>query len=224
MVDVRERDRREINLYFFCDCTMKYTGPKFKLCRREGINLFGPSKYNVDKKTAKPWDHGAAMTRLSEYGKLLRNKQTLKRMYLLTERQFSRLVISISFRYSKNHGITHDKALAQFLERRLDSVLVKAGFATTIMQARQMIVHGHRLLNGNKHNKPSYYMQAGDVLELREKHKKSPLYSQTQSRHVPSWLNVDVSSHKITLLELPNADEIEYPVDVLKVIEFYARA
>lgn len=203
---------------------MKYTGPKFKLCRREGINLFGPQKYNVDKKTTKPWDHGAGMSRLSEYGKLLRNKQTLKRMYLLTERQFSRLVISVSFRYSKNNGITHDKALAQFLERRLDSVLVKAGFATTIMQARQMIVHGHWLLNGEKHNKPSYYMQASDVLQLREKHKSSALYSQTQTRHVPSWMNVDVSSHKITLLELPNADEIEYPVDVLKVIEFYARA
>lgn len=164
------------------------------------------------------------MSRLSEYGKLLRNKQTLKRMYLLTEKQFSRLVTSTSFRYSKNNGITHDKALAQFLERRLDSVLVKAGYAKTIMQARQMIVHGHWMLNGKKHNKPSYYMKPNDVLTLREKHTKSSLYAEVHSHNTPSWLSVDANKYSVKMLDLPNAEEIEYPVDVLKVIEFYARA
>jgi small subunit ribosomal protein S4 len=127
---------------------MRYTGPKFKLCRREQVDLFGSKKYDVKKNRNLPGQHGASMQRSSEYGKLLRNKQLLKRTYGLSERQFVRIVKEISAQYSKNKQITHDFALFQFLEKRMDSVVYRAGFAKTIMQARQMVVHGHFLLNG----------------------------------------------------------------------------
>ncbi len=138
---------------------MKYTGPKFKLCRREGINLFGVAKYDVRKRRGTPGQHGGAMARLSEYGKLLRNKQVLKRTYLLTEKQFKRLVTVQAAKYAKNKGIGHDTAVFQFLERRLDTIILRAGLAHTIMQARQIVNHAHLLLNGKKHNIPSYFVQ-----------------------------------------------------------------
>jgi small subunit ribosomal protein S4 len=157
---------------------MRYTGPKFKLCRREGVNLFGTPKYDVRKRRTLPGQHGGSMSRLSEYGKLLRNKQVLKRIYQMTEKQFKRFVTDIAAKYSKNHNIDYDKAVKITLERRLDAVLYRSGIAKTIIQARQMITHGHFLLNGKKHNIPSYLVKQGDVLELKEKLKNSPLYAE----------------------------------------------
>lgn len=84
---------------------MRYTGPKFKLCRREGINLFGPAKYDVRKRRSVPGQHGSSNVRYSEYGKLLRNKQTLKRVYQLSEKQFKRLVMEQAANYAKNQGV-----------------------------------------------------------------------------------------------------------------------
>ena len=145
---------------------MRYTGPKMKLCRREQKNLFWPTKYNIDKNTSLPGKSGRVMVRLSEYGKLLRNKQVLKRMYQMSEKQFSRMVNDTALKLSKNKSMAHDAALYQLLERRADAVLVRSGVASTIMQARQMITHGHWLLNGIKHNIPSYYIKPGDVLTV----------------------------------------------------------
>ncbi|MEI7477740.1 MAG: S4 domain-containing protein [bacterium] len=107
-----------------------------------------------------PGQNGGNMPRLSEYGKLLRNKQVLKRIYFMTEKPFAKLVKFTASRYAKNKGMSHDKVLLQFLERRLDSIIYRAGLAKTIMQARQMVVHGHFLLNGSKHNIPSYFVAA----------------------------------------------------------------
>ena len=204
---------------------MRYTGPKFKLCRREGVNLFGTPKYDVRKRRSLPGQHGGTMARLSEYGKLLRNKQVLKRVYQMTEKQFKRFVTDIAAKYSKNHNIDYDKAVKITLERRLDAVLYRSGLAKTIMQARQMITHGHFLLNGKKHNIPSYLVKQGDVLEIKEKIKTSPLYAETNSNvKVPSYLKVNTSDKKLEVIDLPRAEEIEVPADVLKVVEFYARA
>ncbi len=144
---------------------MKYTWPKFKLCRREQVDLFWAKKYNIKKKRSLPGQHGGNMQRSSEYGKLLRNKQTLKRMYLLSEKQFVRIVKNLSAKYSKNKNITHDTSLFQFLERRLDSIVYRSGLAKTIIQARQMVNHGHFLLNGKKHNIPSYFVTIGDKIK-----------------------------------------------------------
>lgn len=205
---------------------MRYTGPKMKLCRREQKNLFWPTKYNIDKNTSLPGKSGRAMVRLSEYGKLLRNKQVLKRMYQMSEKQFSRMVNETALKLSKNKGMTHDAALYQLLERRVDAVLVRAGVASTIMQARQMITHGHWLLNGIKHNIPSYYIKPGDVLTVRKSLQNSPLYSTTanHSQNIPFWITSNPSAMSIELNQLPTHEEgKELPADLLKVIEFYAR-
>jgi len=167
------------------------------------------------------------MPRLSEYGKLLRNKQALKRMYLMSEKQFRNLVMEKAGRYSKNKGVAFDDAVKMFLERRLDATLLRAGLAKTIMQARQMVNHAHLLVNGKKHNIPSYLVKKGDVIEVRPKLKNSPLYAQApilQGNFKPaSRLNVDKENLKIEVVDLPKPEEIKLPVDVLKVIEFYAR-
>ena len=205
---------------------MKYTWAKLRLCRREGVNIFGSAKYNLKQRKTTPWQHGSAMQRNSEYGKLLRNKQLLKRSYLLSEKQFSKIVKVTASQYAKNQNISHDFALFQFLERRMDVIVLRSGLAQTIMQARQMVVHGHFTLNGVKHNVPSTFLKPGDKIALREGLKKSPLYATNakNSVKVPSWIKVDKNAYTIDVLSLPQKGEIETQADLLKVIEFYARA
>lgn len=205
---------------------MRYTGPKFKLCRREQIDLFGSKKYNIKNNRNLPGQHGANMQRYSEYWKLLRNKQVLKRSYGLAEKQFARIVMKIAPQYSKNNKVPHDIALFQFLERRIDSIVYRAGFANTIMQARQMVTHGHFLLNNEKHNIPSTFVKPGDVLSVKKALTNSPLYSQSSDTKgkIPSWIKVNKNTYSIEIVSLPVAWEIWVNADVLKVIEFYARA
>ena len=206
---------------------MRYTWAKFRLCRREQLNLFGPQKYNLKKRKDLPGQHGASMQRNSEYGKLLRNKQVVKRSYLLSEKQFSTIVKKTAAKYAKNNKMSHDFALFQFLERRLDVILLRSGLANTIMQARQMVTHGHFQLNGKKHNIPSTFVEVGDKISVKEKLKNSPLYanaSKATPAKVPSWLKVDKNAYAIEVLAMPQKGEIEPLGDLLKVIEFYARA
>lgn len=204
----------------------RYTGAKFKICRREGINLFGPEKYDPKNRRGVPGQHGQAKPRATEYFKLLRNKQVLKRMYQLSERQFSNLVNITSKKYAKNKGQDHDMVLIQFLNRRLDNVILRAWLARTIMQARQMVVHGHFLLNGKKHNVPSYFVEVGDIITLKKGLQASSLYDlDTKNYQTPVRLSVHYANFEIKVLELPWSTETQWlPVDVLKVIEYYARA
>lgn len=232
MVDVKDQDLEELRfrllIIFNLNKIMKYTWPKFRLCRREWINLFWVSKYDIRKRRKLPGQHWGTIPRLSEYGKLLRNKQVLKRMYLLSEKQFKRLVVDIAWKLAKNKWMDHDKAIVQVLERRLDAIVLRAGFAKTIMQARQIVNHWHFLLNGKKHNIPSYLVNPGDVISLKEKYKTSPLYADiplhSSNFNLPSWLKVDKANFTIEVIDYPKPEEIKLPVDVLKVIEFYARA
>jgi len=207
---------------------MRYTWPKFKLCRREGVNLFWPAKYDVRKRRWVPGQHGAGNVRYSEYGKLLRNKQVLKRIYQLTEKTFKRIVMKQAATFAKNKGVDHDKAVFQFLERRLDTIVLRAGLANTIMQARQIVNHGHLTLNWRKHNIPSYTVQIGDVIEVRKKLQPSALYQSCPliagNHTLPSRCKVNKKSFSIEVVDLPKHEEISVPVDILKVIEFYARA
>jgi small subunit ribosomal protein S4 len=149
----------------------------------------------------------------------------VKRMYQMSEKQFSRLVNETALKISKNWSMTHDTALYQLLERRCDTMLVRAGIANTIMQARQMITHGHRLLNGMKHNIPSYYVKLTDVLSIRKSLQNSPLYTNTASQiqHVPFWITSNPATMSVQLNQLPSHEWQELPADLLKVIEFYAR-
>jgi small subunit ribosomal protein S4 len=204
---------------------MRYTGPKFKLCRREQVDLFGAKKYNIKNNRNLPGQHGANMQRYSEYGKLLRNKQVLKRSYGLSEKQFARIVTEIAPQYSKNNKVTLDTALFQFLERRMDSIVYRAGFANTIMQARQMVTHGHFLLNEGKHNIPSTFLKPGDVITVKKALTNSPLYAQLDNKaKTPSWIKTNKNTYSVEVVSLPVAGEIGVNADVLKVIEFYARA
>lgn len=208
---------------------MRYTWPKFKLCRREWVNLFWVPKYDIRKRRKLPWQHWDTMPRLSEYGKLLRNKQILRRMYSLTEKKFMKLVTTEAWKFGKNKWVAHDQAVVQFLERRLDSIMLRAWFGKTIMQTRQEVTHWHFQLNGKKHNIPSYYVQIWDKIKLKEKLKSSPQYSTSipinmQNFKAPSWIKINKSSYEIEILDLPKIEDINVPVDVLKVIEYYARA
>jgi len=204
---------------------MRYTGPKFKLCRREQVDLFGAKKYNIKNNRNLPGQHGANMQRYSEYGKLLRNKQVLKRSYGLSEKQFARIVTEIAPQYSKNNKVTLDTALFQFLERRMDSIVYRAGFANTIMQARQMVTHGHFLLNEGKHNIPSTFLKPGDVITVKKALTNSPLYAQLDNKaKTPSWIKTNKNTYSVEVVSLPVAGEVGVNADVLKVIEFYARA
>jgi small subunit ribosomal protein S4 len=158
----------------------------------------------------------------------LRNKQTLKRVYQLSEKQFKRLVVTQAGSYAKNKGIGHDKAVFQFLERRLDAIVLRAGLANTIMQARQIVVHGHLLLNGRKHNVPSYFVNEGDIIEVKKKLQPSALYTtcplMVGNHTLPSRCKVNKKSLSIEIVGMPKDEEISVPVDILQVIEFYARA
>lgn len=207
---------------------MKFTWKKFKLCRREWINLFWAAKYDIKKNRKLPGQHWENMPRLSEYGKLLRNKQVLKRMYLLSEKQFVRLVTKDSSSFAKNKWVNHDAAVVQFLERRLDSIVLRAWFAHSIMQARQMVNHWHFVLNWVKHNVPSYYVKPWDKIQLRDRLKSSALYTNiplnTNVFKLPSWIKVDKSTMTLEVLDFPKVEEIKLPVDILKVVEYYARA
>ncbi len=206
---------------------MRYTWPKFKLCRREQVNLFWSAKYDIKKRRSLPWQHGSSMKRNSEYGKLLRNKQVLKRSYLLSEKQFSKLVEKTSSKYSKNNKISHDMALYIMLEGRMDSLVYRSGLAKTIIQARQMVNHWHFLLNWKKHDIPSTFLKVWDKITLKPKLKESSLYagnSVNKSIKIPSWIKVDRNKYEIEILALPKMWEVGVLADILKVIEFYARA
>ncbi len=208
---------------------MRYTWPKFKLCRREQFNLFWSSKYNLKKRRSVPGQHWSNMQRYSEYWKLLRNKQKLKRQYLLTEKQFRKIVKEKSSKFSKNKWVSHDLALFMFLEIRLDTLVYRSGLAQTIMQARQMVNHWHFLLNWRKHNIPSTVIKIWDKIELRWHLHTSPLYSQawTDSKvQIPTWIKIDKKSFWFELIDLPSYSswDTNKAGEVLKVIEFYARA
>jgi small subunit ribosomal protein S4 len=130
-----------------------------------------------------------------------------------------------SLKYSKNNEIGHDVAVFQFLERRMDVFVLRAGLANTIMQARQMVVHGHFTLNAKKHNVHSTFLKIGDRITVKEGLKNSPLYNaQQESAHIPTWIKMNNKNLEIEVLDLPRRDEVTMPVDVLKVIEYYARA
>lgn len=206
---------------------MRYTGPKMKLCRREGYNLFGTEKYNLENNHRRVKRAG----KMSEFGVQLRKKQAAKRQFALSEKQFARY-------YSKAvkaQGVTGD-AMLRLLETRLDTVILRANFARTIMQARQCVSHAHFLVNGKKLNIPSYEVRVGDVITIKEKMKESALYkslveefqafaSKNAAAQITSakWLTVDTKKLSITITALPEKGDFDQMIDVQRIIEFYSK-
>ena len=144
----------------------------------------------------------------------------------MKEKQFSSIVKDKASKYSKNKGITHDNAVFLLLESRLDSIVYRSGLAKTIIQARQMVNHGHFLLNGKKHDVPSTFAKVWDVISLKTKLLDSPLYSAGNLDSwfkLPSWLKVDKHKYTVEVLSLPKMGDVSTTADILKAIDFSAR-
>ncbi len=203
----------------------KYTGPKAKLCRRFGENIFGTAKYDriLGKRKYPAGQHGRTMRRkVSDYGVHLREKQKLRLTYGLMERQFRNYYVKAN----KAGGVTGD-LLLQFLERRLDNVVYRMGFATTRMQARQFVNHGHFMVNGKKVDIPSFLCKEGDIIEVRPKSRGMKMHvdalDSSESSSPYGWLTIDKENMRGTFDSIPAASEIPVTVDLRLIVEFYSK-
>jgi small subunit ribosomal protein S4 len=198
------------------------------LCRREGQKLFLKAekcytdKCPVKKRPYAPGQHGQGRKKLSEYGIQLREKQKARRFYGLTETQFRNVVA----RAQRAKGITGARML-QLLERRLDNVVYRAGLGGSRPEARQLVRHGHFLVNGRKVDIPSYLVRAGDRITVRERSQKSPrfqdLKEQLKGRTIPDWLSVEPEKLEASVVRLPERADIDAPVEEHLVVELYSR-
>lgn len=206
----------------------RYTGPVCRLCRREGTKLFLKGtrclseKCAIDRRGYPPGQHGQARPRLSEYSQQLREKQKLKRIYGVLERQFRRYFHAAE----RQKGITGDNLLA-LLERRLDNVVYRLGFSSSRKQGRMMIRQDHFLVNGRKVNIGSFLVEDGDVVEVKGPSRELVPIQTAQSaldvRGVPSWLELHRDQLKGVVKAYPTREEIDLPVKERLVVELYSR-
>lgn len=206
----------------------RYLGPVCRLCRREGTKLFlkGTRCYGekcaIDRRSYPPGQHGQGRMRTSEYSLQLREKQKLKRIYGLLERQFR----GYFMRAERMKGITGENLLA-LLERRLDNVVYRIGFASSRREARQLVGHGHLLVDGGKVNIPSYLVVVGQTVSIREKSQTVlPIQKALEGvdgRGVPAWLELDKTRFAGRVKELPTKEDIALPVNEQLVVELYSR-
>lgn len=205
---------------------MKYNGPKARLCRKHGINLFGSDKYDKIVQR-KPYGPGKSakfrpMGKPSEYSIQLKEKQKARDIYGLSERQFRRLYDTAA----KIPGQTGD-VLKQLLERRLDNVVYRAGLAKTRMQSRQLVGHGAFLVNGVRVTVPSFQVKPGMKITVRPQMKTSPVFppiiEANQKYMPPTWMKVDAAALSIEVNTLPTAANAEQAVEMRQIIEFYSR-
>lgn len=204
---------------------MKYTGPKARRVRRQGMNLYGADKYDkiLQKKPYGPGKNPKTRQgRDSEYAKQLKEKQKIRDMYGLSEKQFNRLFKEAI----KSKGRTGDQ-MKQLLEQRLDNAIYRAGFASTRMQSRQFAGHGLFLVDGNRVTSPSYRLKPGQVITVRPRAKDSPIFVGIREKNAkygaPKWLSVDAAALKAEVVALPDAQDAEQGVDMRMVVEFYSR-
>ncbi len=206
----------------------RYLGPVCKLCRREGVELFLKGerclsgKCAVKKRNYPPGMHGKRRVKHSDYGTQLREKQKMKRIYGLFERQFRNYFLLAS----KSPMVTGEK-LIQLLEGRLDNVVYRMGFASSRTQARQFVSHAHFNVNDKKVNLPSYQVKPGAVISVREKSRQMRfIHANLEAaiqRGLPAWVEVDQEKMTGKLLRLPSRDEAALPVQEKMVIELYSR-
>ncbi len=203
----------------------RYTGPRAKLCRKFGENIFGTVKYDkiLSKRKFPPGQHGRNMRRkASDYSIHLREKQKLRNIYCLLEKQFSNYFVKAA----KMGGVAGDNLL-QLLERRLDNTVYRLGFATTRMQSRQFVNHGHFMVNGKKVDIPSYLLKDGDIVEVRPKSKGiKPLVEAWENSGASSpfpWLSVDKDNMRGQFVNLPPASEIPNTADLRLIVEYYSK-
>lgn len=206
----------------------KYTDAKCRICRREGCKLFLKGERCFTQKCAQerrpyaPGQHGRARKKISEYAVQLREKQKTRRAYGVLEKQFR----GYFEKAEQNKGVTGANLLIS-LERRLDNVVFRLGFASSRDQARQMVRHGLFTLNGHKVNIPSLQVKAGDVIEVPEKNRKVPALAKVAEevgrRGLPAWLESDGAAFKGTVKSLPQRDDIQFPVNEQLIVELYSK-
>lgn len=207
----------------------RYIGPVCKLCRREGMKLFLKGERCYTEKCAytrrpyPPGQHGQGRIKLSEYAVRLREKQKVRRVYGILERQFQ----AYYFKAARGKGRTGEEMLG-LLESRLDNVVHRLGFATTRPEARQLVKHNHVLVNGKRVNIPSVILRPGDKLEIREESRKIPQITaslaQVEKRAALSWLDLDKNNFSGVFKGAPVRDELNEPaIREQLVVEYYSR-
>ncbi|ADD03180.1 ribosomal protein S4 [Thermoanaerobacter mathranii subsp. mathranii str. A3] len=204
----------------------RYLGPSCRLCRREGMKLYlkGDKCYTdkcpVVRRGYAPGQHGQERKKLTSYGIQLREKQKLKRYYGLLERQFERFYEKAE----RMKGITGENLL-QLLERRLDNVVYRLGFAVSRRQARQLVSHGHIEVNGKKVDIPSFLVKPGDVISVREKSRSMELIKNNleAARNVPDWLELNKDAFEGRVVSLPRREHIDLPIQEHLIVELYSK-
>ncbi|AVL00278.1 30S ribosomal protein S4 [Pediococcus inopinatus] len=197
----------------------RYTGPSWKISRRLGISLSGTGK-ELARRPYAPGDHGQNNRRnISEYGQQLHEKQKLRMMYGLTERQFSNLFKRAGKINEGKHGVN----FMIMLERRLDNVVYRLGLATTRRQARQLVNHGHITVDGKRVDIPSYEVEVGQVVSVREKSKDLKIIGEAVEAVVgrPQFVQFDADKLEGSLTRLPERDELEADIDESLIVEYY---
>ncbi len=208
----------------------RYTGPVCRLCRRFGEKLMlkgercSTPKCPLEKRNSPPGEHSSARgrSRMSERGLQLQEKQKVRFSYGVLERQFRRFFAEAK----KSPGATGETLLI-LLERRLDNVVYRLGFADSRAQARQIVRHGHILVNGRRADIPSFLVKAGDIIKWREASKKTEYYKtmaeKIDGKIFPSWLTLDKETMTGKVLNLPSKDDIEAGFNEKAIVEYYSR-
>jgi small subunit ribosomal protein S4 len=205
----------------------RYTGPVCRLCRREGQKLFlkgdrcYTDKCSIAKRNFAPGQHGQSRKKITEYGMQLREKQKVRRFYGISESQMTKYFAMAD----KMKGITGENLL-KILELRLDNVVYRMGFASSRAEARQLVTHGHFLVNGAKVDIPSLLTKVGDVIEVKEKSRNSDKLKELVENHsgnTARWLDVNVEQLKGSIVAEPAREDIDIPVEEHLIVELYSK-
>jgi len=200
----------------------RYIGPRVKKMRALGLDLPGLSRKTMQKRPFPPGQHGQRRRgRRSDYGTQLIEKQKLRYNYGIGERQLRRLMKEAR----RSKAATGDK-LAELIERRLDNVLFRAGFAPTIPAARQLVNHAHFLVNGKKVNIPSFRVKIGDEITLRERSRELKVVEASvgqPSLSIPDWMEIDATRRVARVRALPTPESVPFQVDLQAVVEYYSK-
>jgi small subunit ribosomal protein S4 len=206
----------------------RYKEPVCRLCRREGVKLYlkgdrcFSEKCSFIRKGYPPGQHGRGRIKVSEYGLQLREKQKARRIYGVLERQFRRYFKEAD----RRKGVTGE-ILLQILENRIDNMVYRMGFARSRVEARQLVRHGHFMVNGRKVNIPSYQTKPGDLISLREKSKALPIFKEiaewNRAQGTMDWLDVDQENWSGRITRFPMREELDVPIAEHLIVELYSR-
>ncbi len=206
----------------------RYTGPVCRLCRREGTKLYlkgercTSGKCAIDRRNTAPGQHGAANKKMKEYGIQMREKQKTRRYYGVLEKQF----VNYYEEAARKDGMTGENLIC-LLERRMDNVVYRMGFASSHKEARQLVLHGHFTLNGKKVNIPSLIVKAGDVVAVKETSRDSvkfkALAEAAADATAPKWLEVKADAMSAKVLALPAREDVDFDFNEQLIVELYSK-